>query len=292
LSDGAHTFSAQAKDTAGNSSAVVSVTWTIDTTPPTTTASVDLSNATEGIVVFTFSANESAMGYFCSLDGATAVSCTSPYSLSGIQFGTHTMNIHAVDLAGNVENPGPTLTFTVNAPAANTILVSPNFQFTNQTSISFSFSSNSPDVTFICALNSANYTPCTSPMSYSNLANGSYTFSVKAVNVTGQPDPTGGQSFSWVVDTVAPIIISSSNVPSSTSITISWTTNEPSTGQIAYGTGFTITTATAETTTAVASNSVIVSGLQPGTQYTMQIRGHDRAGNAYSGSQFSVKTRN
>jgi hypothetical protein len=35
-----------------------------------------------------------------------------------------------------------------------------------------------------------------------------------------------------------------------------------------------------------------VSGLQPGTQYTMQIRGHDRAGNAYSGMQFSVKTRN
>lgn len=292
LADGAHTFSAKATDAAGNTGAATSVTWTIDSTPPVTTASVNTSNGSEGIVTFTFSANENVQGFFCSLDGGTAASCTSPYTISNVTFGTHTMTIHAVDTVGNVENPGATLSFTLNAPSANTILVAPNYQYTNQKSISFSFSSNAPGATFLCALNSTNYAACTSPVTYTGLTDGSYTFNVIAVNMTGQRDPSGGQSFSWIVDTVSPTIISSSPVPSSTSVTVSWTTNEASTGYIAYGVGTTITSATTETTTAVSSNSVTVSGLTASTSYTMQIRGHDRAGNAYSGSTFTVKTRN
>jgi hypothetical protein len=291
LADGAHTFSAKATDAAGNVGAAASVTWTVDSTPPVTTASVNTSNGSEGVVTFTFSANETVQGFFCSLDGATAASCTSPYTISNVTFGSHTMVIHAVDTIGNVENPGTTLSFTLNAPNANTILVAPNYQYTNQKSITFSFSSNAPGATFLCALNSTNYAACTSPMTYSGLSDNSYTFNVIAVNATGQRDSNGGQSFSWIVDTVAPTIISSSPVPSTTSVTISWTTNEASTGQIAYGVGTTITSATTETTTALTSNSVTVSGLTASTSYTMQIKGHDRAGNAYAGSTFTIKTR-
>ena len=201
------------------------------------------------------------------------------------------MNIHAIDLLGNVENPGPTLNIALNAPPANTILVSPSYQFTNQRNISFSFSSSAPQATFLCAFNSSNFSPCTSPMSYSALADGSYSFSVKAVNATGQPDPSGGKTFSWIVDTVSPTVISSSGIPNTTSITVSWTTNEPTTGLVSYGAGFTMNQKTAETTTALTSNSIVVSGLTSNTLYTLQVSGHDRAGNTYTGNQFSVRTR-
>lgn len=292
LADGLHTFNTKATDAAGNVSSIASVSWSIDTTPPTTTATVDTSNSTEGVLTFNFSANESVAAFFCSFDGAPASACTSPMTVSNVAFGTHTFNVHAIDTLGNVESPGPTLTVNVAAPSANTILVSPNYQYTMDRSISFSFSSNAPNATFVCAFNSSNFTPCTSPVNYSGLSDGSYTFSVKAVNVTGQPDPSGGKSFTWVVDNVAPSVISSSTVPSGSSITVSWTTNEPSTGQISYGVGFTMNQLTAETTVAQTSNSITVTGLQPGTLYTMQVMGHDRAGNAYTGNQFSVKTRN
>ena len=54
----------------------------------------------------------------------------------------------------------------------------------------FTFSSPEPGVTFQCRLDPAAFAPCTSPMTYSGLAPGAYTFVVRAVDATGNVDPT------------------------------------------------------------------------------------------------------
>ena len=54
----------------------------------------------------------------------------------------------------------------------------------------FTFSSPEPGVTFQCALDPAAFAPCTSPRTYSGLAPGAYTFVVRAVDATGNVDPT------------------------------------------------------------------------------------------------------
>ena len=53
---------------------------------------------------------------------------------------------------------------------------------------SFSFSSSEPNSTFECTLDSGTWDLCTSPKSYSGLANGEHTFSVRAIDGAGNVD--------------------------------------------------------------------------------------------------------
>jgi hypothetical protein len=77
---------------------------------------------------------------------------------------------------------------------------------TNSTNAHFAFSvsnAGSGDATFECSLDSPTFSPCTSPFDQVQ-ANGSHTFKVRAIG-NGTPDPTPA-SFTWTVDTVAPVI--------------------------------------------------------------------------------------
>lgn len=75
---------------------------------------------------------------------------------------------------------------------------------TNSTSASFSFSSNESGSTFECRVDSATFSSCTSPKTYSDLtANGSHTFRVRATDESGNMDPTPA-SHTWTIDTKAP----------------------------------------------------------------------------------------
>ncbi len=61
---------------------------------------------------------------------------------------------------------------------------------TRDSSPSFSFSSEEPGATFECRLNSGPFAPCISPRSFSDLADGSHTFVVRAADDEGGPDLT------------------------------------------------------------------------------------------------------
>jgi Tol biopolymer transport system component len=63
-------------------------------------------------------------------------------------------------------------------------------------SITFTFSSNEPNSVFQCQLDGGGFSSCTSPVTYSDLAAGTHTFEVKAINSAVRSDLTpASQSF-------------------------------------------------------------------------------------------------
>jgi PKD repeat protein len=69
---------------------------------------------------------------------------------------------------------------------------------TNSTSASFEFTASEPS-TFECSLDSGAFASCSSPASYSGLADGSHSFRVRATDTAGNTDPTPAEQ-TWTVD--------------------------------------------------------------------------------------------
>ncbi len=94
---------------------------------------------------------------------------------------------------------------------------------------SFSFSSSELDVTFECQLNSGGFSECDSPKTYNGLEDGEHTFTVRAVDNAGNPDPTPARH-NWTIDTTAPdtSLISAPTDPSgSADPSFSFSSSEP-----------------------------------------------------------------
>lgn len=91
-------------------------TWTKDTVEPQTTMDSQPSSTNYSMISsFTFSSNESPVTFQCSLDGATYSTCASPLNYSSLSNGSHTLDIRAIDQAGNVDSTPATYTWTQEA---------------------------------------------------------------------------------------------------------------------------------------------------------------------------------
>src|SRR5262249_50107716 len=136
---------------------------------------------------------------------------------------------------------------------------------------SFTFSATKPGSVFECGLDSAPFITCSSPASYSGLAQGSHTFQVRALDSAGNVDPTPA-SRTWTIDTIPPDTAITSGPPAlsnSTAATFGFSATEPgSTFDCKLDAG-SFTTCTSPTT---------YSGLAAGA-HTFQVRAGDAAGN-------------
>jgi HYR domain len=76
--------------------------------------------------------------------------------------------------------------------------------WTTDTSATFQFSGTPDTASFICRLDSdaPGGDPCTSPVSYSSLAEGSHTFQIRALDSSGDESPP--TTFGWTIDVTAP----------------------------------------------------------------------------------------
>jgi len=124
--DGAYTLRARATDSAGNTAAAVSGTFTIDNTvPPLPTIGSGPANPTNvSTASFTFSDTEAGVAFQCDLDGGGFATCVSPKAYTGLAQGSHTFQVRALDAAPNVSTAASS-TWTIDTTAPTVAVTFP-----------------------------------------------------------------------------------------------------------------------------------------------------------------------
>jgi hypothetical protein len=159
---------------------------------------------------FSFTATPSSGASFeCKLDGAPDfTACTSPQGYTELGEGTHTFAVRAVNSAGTDPTPA-SYTWRVDlTPPLATILNKPPDPSPGK-SVSFTYESNelgpvsgSPFECKLAPLETA-FTSCAATgKTYLNLANGDYTFEVRARDRAGNQG--GATAYGWTVEASAP----------------------------------------------------------------------------------------
>jgi hypothetical protein len=201
------------------------------------------------------------------LDGGTFAPGTSPQSFSGLSEGSHTFEVRAIDVQGNVDATPASFTWVVDLTAPESTITANPPSSSNSTAASFAFSSNETG-TFEMQLDGGGFAIATSPASFIGLSESSHTFEVRAIDAAGNTDATPA-SYTWMVDVTAPDTTITANPLSSSNSAaalFTFTSTEAGTFEVQMdGGGF---------TTSPASYS----GLSDGS-HTFQVRAIDAAGN-------------
>ncbi len=252
LSQGAHTFQVRAVDAAGNMDASPdSRTWTVDTVAPAApviTAPTENQLLNVGTINVNGTAEPNATVQLtegATGQGSSPVSGTGTWNviLAPVSDGTHTYTARTTDAAGN-QSAATNRTIRVDKTLPETTIVSGPSGPTNDTTPTWTFSSNESPVTFECALDGATHTACPNPFT-PTLTPGAHTLSVRAVDQAGNRDNTPATR-SVNIDPTAPdppVVLqpAESQWVTTTSMTVSGTapvgtTVEVREGQVSRGT--------------------------------------------------------
>lgn len=113
LPEGDFTLRARASD--GTNLGYDSRTFTVDRTAPGIPTLTSTPPPTAGpTATFAFTTADATATFECRLDAGTWSACSSPRTYDGLASGSHTVNVRAVDRAGNV-SPSTSTTWTVDA---------------------------------------------------------------------------------------------------------------------------------------------------------------------------------
>lgn len=277
--DGDHTLKINADSSTGDEAQTLNVVFRVDATKPVA-AILQAPSATTGSnsASITFSATDALSGVNrveCSLDNAAFTTCTSPTNLSNLAAGAHSFRVRATDRATNVSDIA-TANWTVDAGAPILNITAKPAALSAVKTASFSFNGTVSGVAmtdYECKLDAAAYATCTSGQSYSNLAEGSHTFSVRGR--LGAGTMSSPVSATWTVDTVAPTLpVITNNVSAQTQLknaSLSFTSTDAGgapTFQCALDAG----------TYANCTSPHVFTNLADGTR-TFRVRATDLAGN-------------
>ena len=166
--------------------------FTVDTTPPETTITSGIppqqTNATSA--TFAFTSNDPNATFQCRIDNLAFAACASPVTYGGLVDGNHSFFVRATDVAGNTDPSAASAFWTVDTVAPETTLTTYPPAIATTNGASFSFTSSEAFSTFECSLDGAGYSACTSPVTYSGLAEGPHTFAARATDAAGNIDPS------------------------------------------------------------------------------------------------------
>ena len=199
--EGSHTFEVRAVDASGqisgSSSRTITVLDTALTGGPPQAGLVNSNNPT-----FTYSSG-AGTGFMCSIDTVfTYTPCNSgSKTYTGLAEGTHTFRVYSTN-GGWWDRIPAVRTWTIDTTPPDTSLTGAS---TSGQTADFSFAGTGNS--FECQLAGpgliATWAACTSPKSYTALADGAYTFSTRSKDTAGNVDPSA-VTHSWTIDTTAP----------------------------------------------------------------------------------------
>ena len=299
-----YNFRVRSRDAAGNESVSANSTFTTaagaDTVAPSVSMSAPVAGSPLGGVVnvlATASDNVGVSGVQFLLDGNIlgAEDTTSPYSVSWdtttASNGSHTLAARARDAATNTTTSAAISVTVDNQAPAGTVNINGGAPLTNNTSVTLSLSA-SDAVTSVTQMRFSNIgTTYSAAEAYAttktwSLASGDGGKSVFVQFMDAAGNWSAPATATIVLDTTAPNISAVSTTGlTSTSVSISWTTDEPSTSQVDYGlTQPNYSTTTTLDTILVTSHSVTLTGLTAGATYNFRVRSGDAAGNEALGT--------
>ena len=263
-------------------------TWGVDTTAPDTSITGQPANPSDNAsATFTFygadnTGGSGVSGYECKLDSDNWSACASPKTYSGLSDGSHTFLVRAKDNAGNMDGSPASYTWVIDTAAPGTSITGQPANPSNSASAAFNFSGDDGTgvggLTFECDLDGLGFSACTSPKSYTSLADGSHTFQVRASDAARNTDATPA-SYTWVVDTTAPDTRIDGTNPSatptnSTSMAFTFSGSDPGGSGVA---GFECQIGAEGWSGCTSPQNY--SSLSDGS-HTFQVRAVDKAGNA------------
>jgi sugar lactone lactonase YvrE len=146
---------------------------------------------------FTFTDTQPAVTFLCSLDGAAYSTCTSGVTYPSLASGAHTFGVRAADSLNN-QSAIATFNWTIAIQPVPNIDQAPANP-TTATTATFAFTDATPGGSFVCSLDSAAYSSCTSGIAYTSLAAGAHTFAVEyesSSNVFSAP-----ATWNWTIGT-------------------------------------------------------------------------------------------
>jgi hypothetical protein len=231
LTPGSHSFQVRATDTAGNTDATPDTrTIVVDTVAPVVHITVSPTSPTnDNTATIEFTVDDNTATVTCKVDANNAAPCSSPFTTSALNDGSHTITVSAVDAAGNFDDDA--VTFTVDATAPDTNIDTGPSGTIIFSSATFEFSSPDASATFECRLGGGGFSPCSSPQNYSGFAAGTYTFEVRARDAAGNIDATpASRTFTYTPDLSAPVVVITESPASPTAdntATIKFTVDEP-----------------------------------------------------------------
>jgi hypothetical protein len=235
LADGAYVFEARAVSHGGNvDPAPVTREFTVDTTAPDTTITAGPDGPTGSAdVTFTYGGvpADDTDGFECRLvpDGGTANFAACPEAgrdYTELGDGTYTFEVRAHDAVGNTDATPASRTFTVDTAAPDTTITAGPSGTVGPGDVTFTYEGAPADDTdrFECRLRTADdddpvFENCPDEgRTYSDLADGTYTFEVRAIDTVDNTDMTPA-SETFTVDVTAPTVTIATGPAASSTVT-------------------------------------------------------------------------
>ncbi len=240
LADGTYTYSLYALDSFTNTSnAGTSSTLTIDTTAPSAPEISAVKSSLNGSTINLSWNVPSTTSKFIlqrsfNSGPATTVSSnisssTTSFSQTGLTDGTYSYSLYAVDAYTNTSNAGTSSTLTIDTTAPSAPEITATKATLNGNVINLSWTVPSTTSTFLLKRNgitiSSNISSSTTSLTQSNLVDGTYTYSLYALDSFTNTS-NAGISSTLTIDTTVPAAPELSAVKSSlngTTINLSWT---------------------------------------------------------------------
>jgi hypothetical protein len=184
-----YTFTVRARDAAGNLGAEATLSFTLDTTAPETGITGGPSGPTaQRDATFTFAASQPDATFRCTFDGVAITPCASPLTRTGLADGEHTLEVAAVDEAGNVDPTPAVRSFVVDTTAPDTFFDATPPAIVHSGPLAFRVRATDGEIA--CALDDGDYGSCAKLIRAEALGLGEHVFRARAEDALGNVDAT------------------------------------------------------------------------------------------------------